>query len=168
MLDKDFEQLEKKFKPMIFHVMKRLNIYQNKQEFYQIGCISLWEAALRFDKNKGKFSSFAYSYIAGRMKTELTKQGLQKNNHDLVKEIVDYEEAYLEDFSVLYSRSIIENLSPLLTNNQLKWLKGYCLYGKAPNEIAKEESTSVAAVKAWRRDALKKLRSKQIKEIIIK
>ncbi len=164
MLDKDFEELEKKFKPMIFHVMKRLNIYQNKDEFYQIGCIALWEAALRFDKNKGKFSSFAYSYIAGRMKTELTKQGLQKKYHDLVREIVDCREDYLEDFSFLYTHSIIESLSPLLTYNQLKWLKGYCLYEKAPTEIAKEESTSVVAVKAWRRDALKKLRSHQIKE----
>ncbi|WP_313957685.1 sigma factor, partial [Staphylococcus epidermidis] len=36
--------------------------------------IALWEAHARFDPEKGKFSTFAYSYMKGRMMTELTRQ----------------------------------------------------------------------------------------------
>ncbi|WP_396426787.1 sigma factor [Lederbergia sp. NSJ-179] len=33
----------------------------------------MWDAYQRFDHEKGEFSSYAYSYIKGRMMTKLTK-----------------------------------------------------------------------------------------------
>src|SRR5690606_14313805 len=69
-----FEEFVEQYTPMIHHIMRSLHIYKNSEEFYQIGIIALWEAYMRFEPDKGKFSTFAYSYMKGRMMTELTKQ----------------------------------------------------------------------------------------------
>ena len=68
-----FDELVEQFTPMIYHVIRSLNIYKNEDEFYQTGVIALWEAHQRFDPDKGKFSTYAYSYMKGKMMTELTK-----------------------------------------------------------------------------------------------
>jgi len=72
--DARFEKLHQQFEPMIYHAMKELGISKNEQEFYQICCIALWEASLRFNEEKGKFKSYAYSYMIGRMKSALTEE----------------------------------------------------------------------------------------------
>jgi DNA-directed RNA polymerase len=39
--DVKFEEPHNQFKPMIYYIMRKLAIYKNEQEFYQIGCIAL-------------------------------------------------------------------------------------------------------------------------------
>ncbi|TXC82223.1 sigma-70 family RNA polymerase sigma factor [Metabacillus litoralis] len=153
-----FVELHQQFEPMIFHIIKRLSIYKNKQEFYQIGCIALWEASQRFDKEKGEFKSYAYSYIIGRMKSALTEDRVKQEKEELFEDFSTREEVSHDDFFDILSESEFEGISTLLTVNQRKWLKGYFLYGFTPSEIAHDEGVSVSAVKGWRRDALTKLR----------
>ncbi|MBM7606313.1 DNA-directed RNA polymerase [Metabacillus crassostreae] len=156
--DLRFVELHQQFEPMIFHIIKRLSIYKNKQEFYQIGCIALWEASRRFDKEKGEFKSYAYSYIIGRMKSALTEDRMKQEKEELCEDFSTKEEMSHDDFSAILSESELEEISALLTVNQCKWLKAYCLYGFTPSEIAHDEGVSVSAVKSWRRDTLVKLR----------
>ncbi|APH03491.1 sigma-70 family RNA polymerase sigma factor [Bacillus weihaiensis] len=153
-----FEKLHQQFEPMIFSVIKRLSIYKNESEFYQVGLIALWEASQRFQKEKGEFKSFAYSYIIGRMKTALTQERKKEDHETEFDDQVKDQAASSDDFSALLSDDEIQDLSTILTMNQSKWLKAYCLEGKTPSEIAHDEGVSVAAVKAWRRDALGKVR----------
>jgi DNA-directed RNA polymerase len=153
-----FDQLHKQYEPMIFHILKKLAIYRNKQEFYQIGCIALWEASQRFDEKKGEFKSFAYSYIIGRMKSELSNETKFKENKHLLASMSVQEEVVENHFEQLITGSIIDSLSLHLSSHQSKWLKAYCLHGKTPSEIAIDEGVSNSAVKAWRRDALAKLK----------
>jgi RNA polymerase sigma factor (sigma-70 family) len=156
--DVKFEKLHQQFQPMIYHAMKRLAIYKNEQEFYQIGCIALWEASLRFKKEKGEFKSFAYAYIIGRMKSFLTEERMKQEKETGLGDVSVQEETCENDFSAILSESLIDRISSLLTANQSKWIKAYCLYGHTPSEIANDEGVSVAAVKAWRRDAIARLR----------
>ncbi|MDP4171531.1 MAG: sigma factor, partial [Bacillota bacterium] len=60
-----FEELSEQYTPMIHKIMNTLHIFKNKEEFYQLGLIALWEANERFDPQKGSFTTFAYSYIKG-------------------------------------------------------------------------------------------------------
>lgn len=156
--DARFEELHEQFEPMIYHAMKRLAIYKNKPEFYQIGCVALWEASQRFNEEKGEFKSYAYSYIIGRMKSALSEERLKEERESQSEDIWVEDEATLHDFSTVLWEGFVEKMSCLLTKNQLKWVKAYCLYGSTPSEIAEDEGVSVAAVKGWRRDAIGKLR----------
>lgn len=76
-----YEELVAQFEPMIFHLIKKLAIYKNKEEFYQIGLISIWQAWDKFQPQKGKYSSFLYQHMRGRFLDELkrnTKDDEQK------------------------------------------------------------------------------------------
>ncbi|WP_251526963.1 hypothetical protein [Metabacillus litoralis] len=54
-----------------------------------------------------------------------------------------------------------------MTSNQSKWLKAYCLYGKTPSAIAKDEGVSISAVKAWRRNAIARLKKHSFEDLLI-
>lgn len=56
-------------------------------DFYQIGCIALWEASLKFNEEKGEFKSYAYSYMVGRMIMALTAERKKKENESQVEDI---------------------------------------------------------------------------------
>jgi len=47
---------------MIFHAMKKLGIFKSEQEFYQIRCIALSEASLRFNEEKENLSLMNISF----------------------------------------------------------------------------------------------------------
>jgi RNA polymerase sigma factor (sigma-70 family) len=164
--DGKFESLHQQFEPMIYHIMGKLEIYKNQQEFYQIGCIALWEASLRFNAEKGEFKSYAYSYIIGRMKSALTSDRVKQEKESPFAFILNQEEQSSDEFTHLLAHSVIDSISTILTFNQSKWLKAYCLNGKTPSEVAKDEGVSVSAVKAWRRDAIAKLKKHCSKDLL--
>ena len=156
--DARFEELHQQFEPMIYHAMRKLGIYKNKHEFYQVGCIALWEASLRFNKEKGEFKSYAYSYMIGRMKSALTDDKKKEERESQSEDIWIEDETTFGDFSTVLWEPLFENVSSLLSENQCKWVRAYCLYGSTPSEIAEDEGVSVAAVKGWRREAIGKMR----------
>ncbi|PMC37332.1 RNA polymerase subunit sigma-24 [Bacillus sp. UMB0899] len=156
--DARFEELHQQFEPMIYHAMNTLSIYKNKPEYYQIGCIALWEASLRFNSEKGEFKSFAYSYIIGRMKSALTEDRKKGERESQSEDLWGEDETTYGDFSTVLWELLFEKASTLLSENQCKWVKAYCQYGSTPSEIAEDEGVSVATVKGWRRDAIVKLR----------
>ncbi|MGM0873350.1 MAG: sigma-70 family RNA polymerase sigma factor [Bacillota bacterium] len=151
---------------MIYHILKKLAIYRNEQEFYQIGCIALWEASLRFEEEKGEFKSYAYSYIIGRMKSELSNERKLQENSCQLELVPNQEEIAVDDFTQLISGSFIESITSRLSQHQSKWLKAYCLYGKTPTEIAIDEGVTTSAVKAWRRDAIAKLKRLSVHDLL--
>lgn len=73
-----FEQLVEQYIPMMHKIIHSLNIYKNKEEFYQLGLIALWEASKRYDPKKGKLASYVYMYIKGYLLMELKK--INKNS----------------------------------------------------------------------------------------
>ena len=70
----EFEQLAANYSNMIHSIIHSLHIYQNQDEFYQIGLIALWKASQKYDEQKGKFSTYAYLSIRGEMLMHLKKE----------------------------------------------------------------------------------------------
>lgn len=153
-----FSNLSQQFTPMIHHVIKSLSIYKNKEDFFQIGLIALWESQDKYDEANGKFSNFAYTVIKGRIINELKRQ----HKYDTHSQPVD--RAFLDvidPFSLDKEAFMMENFMAYtenLTLNQKRWLILTFIEDKNQNEIANMFNVSTAAVKSWRKTTLHKLR----------
>ncbi|WP_102275807.1 sigma-70 family RNA polymerase sigma factor [Cytobacillus massiliigabonensis] len=154
-----FEQISSQYTPMIYKIISSLNIYKNKDEFFQVGLIGLWEAYEQFDENKGNFTSYAYSYIKGRLMTELSRINRHAEKTTPVEE--EFWE-YIEDGFRFCSmdESILLSYCQAgeLTDNQTKWVVYTFLKELTVMEIAAIEQVSPSAVKSWRKGAKEKLR----------
>lgn len=153
----EFDQLLKQYHPMIRKIIYSLHIYRDVDEFYQIGLIALWDAWKWFQKEKGEFSNYAYSFIKGRMLNELNRASKRQERMVLPKE--EYwelvEDSFLEqpleeEFLLAYC--------PTLTEKEKKWVLFFCIESLSIKEIAEKEKVSLSAVKQWRSGALQKLR----------
>lgn len=154
----DFSAVAIQFKPMIHQIMSRLSIYKNKDDFFQIGLIALWEAYKKFDSNQGEFLNYAYMTVKGRMINELKRQRIRElpsisleyvNIQD--KGMLDCYESLQHEHMIMYTKN--------LTENQKKWLILTFIEQKTLTEIASTYNVTVSAVKSWRSSALRKLRS---------
>lgn len=151
----NFNEIAKQYEPMIHKIILTLGIYKNRGDFFQTGLIALWQAAERYDHERGAFSSFAYSYIKGNLQTEMTKRN-------------KYEEHYVsvddESWTLIPDPSCQlpfewENLNhEELTDKEMKWLMYTVINGLTIKEIATLENVSQSAVKSWRSGARKRLR----------
>lgn len=154
----EFSSLSEQFTPMIHHIIRSLSIYKNKEEFFQIGLIALWESHGKFNEASGKFSNFAYTVIKGRIVNELKRQ----HKYEFHIQPVDTASLEVQDpFSMHNSAFIIENImlyTKNLTLNQKRWLALTFIENKNLNEIAGMYNVSTAAVKSWRKTALLKLK----------
>ncbi|GAA0317273.1 hypothetical protein GCM10008967_04800 [Bacillus carboniphilus] len=156
----EFETLKEQFDPMIRSIMKKLNIYQNKHEFYQTGLIALWEAYQNFDPKKGQFATFAYSYIRGRMLRDMDRQIRNEERNVHPKE--EFWEMIQDDDAdpLLQANEFLLSLcrDSHLTRQQQKWVEYTCIHMLTVREIAEIEGVSVSAVKRWRSEAKQKLK----------
>ncbi|MFK9093106.1 sigma-70 family RNA polymerase sigma factor [Bacillus salipaludis] len=155
-----FEQLATQYTPMIHKIIHSLNIYQQKEEFFQEGLIALWQASSRFNSQKGNFTNYAYTYIKGYllMKLKNIYKDKQRSVHPdeaFWETIVDHQSA-----SPLEEEIILSNCTTL-TEKQKKWLCYTVLDGLSVKEVAEKEKVSISAVKNWRKEAREKLRDQR-------
>ncbi|MBP3039935.1 sigma-70 family RNA polymerase sigma factor [Bacillaceae bacterium Marseille-Q3522] len=154
-----FEQLVKQYEPMLFRIMHSLHIYKNKEEFYQLGLISLWEARQRFDSAKGSFTNYAYTYIKGKFLTEMTKTNRYEERCFYPKE--EFWDIIEDDALPSHlQHTILLSYCQGLTNNQKKWLLYTFLEDLSVKDIAEKEGVSVSTVKLWRKGAKEKLKQR--------
>jgi RNA polymerase sigma factor (sigma-70 family) len=155
-----FEEVKMQYTPMIHSILRTLHIYKNKEEFFQIGLIGLWEAYERFNPQKGSFTSYAYVYMKGKMLTEL-KRIKKDEDHSFIATEPFFE--LLEDTNAAFpdeeGRILTVCQKHQLTENQTKWVIYHCYKALKTGQIAAIENVSVSAVKAWRTGALNKLRA---------
>lgn len=154
-----FEQLAAQYETMIHKIMHSLNIYKNKEEFYQLGLITLWEAWKNHDPEKGTLLSYAYSMIKGKIMNELTNQNKQSQQFFYPKD--EFWEL-IEDpspFSAIDHTHELLKRCRLLSANQLKWLQYTLCDQMSVKEIAEKEQVTPSAVKNWRHGAREKLKN---------
>lgn len=152
-----FNEIIKQYEPMIHKIIRTLGIYKNQKEFFQTGLIALWQAAERYDQERGTFSSFAYSYIKGHLLTEMTR----RNKHDEHYVCVDDESWELFPDLTCQLPFEWEDLNcEGLTDKEKKWLMYTVIHGLTIKEIATLENVSLSAVKLWRSGARKRLRDR--------
>jgi RNA polymerase sigma factor (sigma-70 family) len=151
-----FDQLSKQYKPMIHRIIHSLGIYKNKDEFYQIGLIGLWDAAECFEAEKGDFTNYAYSYIKGRILNELSRNSKQEERNVYPKE--EYWET-VEDthFDQPLEKEFLLSFCDGLTKKETQWVLDTFYHCLSVKDIAKKEGVSISAVKQWRKGAAKKL-----------
>ncbi|WP_144461203.1 sigma-70 family RNA polymerase sigma factor [Siminovitchia fortis] len=152
-----FTELAEQYRPMIYHIMHSLNIYKNEDEFYQIALIALWEAHARFDPEKGKFSTFAYSYMKGRMMTELTRQSKAEEGNAYPDDAF-WETKKDEREQPPLQLATLLSYCDGLTKKQKQWVVYTFYFGMSVKEIAEEEKVSLSAVKKWRAGAMEKIK----------
>ncbi|GLB60114.1 sigma-70 family RNA polymerase sigma factor [Cytobacillus sp. NCCP-133] len=155
-----FEQIAVQFEPMIHKVMNSLSIYKNRDEFYQLGLITLWKAIKMHEQEKGHLLPYAYSFVKGKMMYELTKQANQNARHiypaDEFWEVI--EEPAEPSRADLILQELLSNCRTL-TANQRKWLEYTLCDQLTVREIADKEQVSQSAVKNWRQGARVKLKA---------
>jgi RNA polymerase sigma factor (sigma-70 family) len=154
-----FEQLAAQYEPMIYDIIRGLNIYKNNEEFHQLGLIALWQAWKNHDEEKGAFLSYAYSTVKGKMMLELTRQTKEIDRY--VYPEADFWEI-IEDTSSASRSAITQELfnkCGMLSDNQLKWLQYTLCDQLSVRQIAEKERVSLSAVKNWRQGAREKLKN---------
>lgn len=151
-----FEELVEQYDRMIWKIIHSLNIYKDEPEYYQTALIALWDAKNSFDESKGVFTSYAYSFIKGRLMSELSKRTKLKNKLSypdeefwLMIEDTNPQQPLDEAFILSYFNN--------LTDNQKKWVLYTALSNLSIKEIAKLEQVHPSAVKAWRKGAKEKI-----------
>lgn len=151
----NFDEIVKQYEPMIHKIILTLGIYKNREEFYQTGLIALWQAAKRYDNERGAFSSYAYSYIKGHLQMEMTK----RNKHEEHYISVDDETwELIPDLSCQLQFDWDDLNCEKLTEKEKKWLIYTVMHGLTVKEIATLEKVSQSAVKHWRSGARSKLK----------
>lgn len=152
-----FEQLADQYQPMIHKIIRSLNIYKNLDEFYQISLIALWDAQKNYNDEKGSFTSFAYSYIKGRLISEMKKANKQ------AERFVSPDDEYWETAAdpqefFSFEKDFLQTYGQTLSEKETKWLIMACFIGLSIKEIAENENVTISAVKQWRSSARRKLR----------
>ncbi|KHF38453.1 sigma-70 family RNA polymerase sigma factor [Halalkalibacter okhensis] len=153
-----FEEVLKNYEPAIKKQLISLRIYKDHDEFYQIGRLALWDAYRKFNPEKGTFSTYAISYIRGRMLVSLRKERKYSDHHSYAGDeqleavVSQHETTPLE----------IELLEPYLTNlseRERLWVKESIIKQKKTAEIASQFNVSTPTVRSWKKTALTKLRN---------
>lgn len=145
---------------MIHQIIRRLSIYKNKDDFFQIGLIALWEAYEKFDSKQGEFLNYAYMTVKGRMINEIKRQQKRELSAISLEHFDGIEDGILDCYESL-QRENMAVYTEHLTENQKRWLVLTFIEQKTLAEIASTYDVSVAAVKSWRKSALQKLRKEK-------
>ncbi|MEG9295843.1 sigma-70 family RNA polymerase sigma factor [Mangrovibacillus sp. Mu-81] len=153
-----FDSVYKQYEGMIHKIIRSLNIYKNKEEFYQTGLIALWEAHENFDPVKGTFPPYAYSYIRGRILSALTRDS-RTEERTVFPSKEEFWELIEDDHPIeALTRELLLSYCDELTENQTKWVVYTSLHMLTISEISDLENVSISAVKKWRKGAREKLR----------
>lgn len=146
----DFSDVAHQYTPMIHHIIRSLSIYKEKDEYFQIGLIALWEAYQKFDPQLGNFLNFSYTIVKGRILNELKRQ----QRIDIPAHILEERKSYDNLLEIEILLTYTEGLTP----KQSRWLIHTYRDGCSINEIAKYYKVTPSAVKSWKKAALHKLK----------
>jgi len=149
-----FEECLNQYSRMIKATMKKLHIYKNFDEYYQIGQIALWKAYQQYQTEKGSFSSYAYVTVRGYLLNELSiaikydeRNVVVEQNHE---DVIYCDEAFSLDNFI----SFLDGISPL--QKQILIRRFY--YNHEFPQIAYCLNMKESSVRSSYRYALKRLR----------
>jgi RNA polymerase sigma factor (sigma-70 family) len=149
-----FEECLNQYSRMIKATMKKLHIYKNFDEYYQIGQIALWKAYQQYQTAKGSFSSYAYITVRGYLLNELSK-AIKYDERNVFSEQGIEDLIYFDEvFSLVNFMSFLNGISPI----QKQILIERFYYNHEFPQIAKNLNMKESSVRSSYRYALKRLR----------
>ncbi len=154
---KTFEDCLLQYSPMVKSLIKKLRIYKNHEDYYQIGVVALWHAYEHYKEEKGSFSNHAYTTVRGHLLNEMTKESKYEQRFIVVDS--HKEEVHYHDEAFLFEQFIshLDGVSPL----QKQILIERFYLSKSFSEIAKNCNMPEASVRSSYLYALKKLRKQK-------
>lgn len=133
--------------------MYKLKIYKEKEEFYQTGCIAMWEACQTFDDTRGNFEMYVYSLVKYTMIREMNIANRFSEANTCVQDEVLIPLIGMTQTDELFEGEYFEQLS-----GQEQQMIKYIYADKMPNEeIAQQMNCSMEALKKRRQRTLKKI-----------
>ncbi|MCL7749190.1 sigma-70 family RNA polymerase sigma factor [Halalkalibacter alkaliphilus] len=153
-----FEEVLKNFQPAIKKQLVMLRIYKDHDEFYQVGCLALWDAYRNFNPEKGNFSTYAISYIRGRMMVALRKESKYSERHSFTGDEL-LETVPTNNETVPLESELLEGYLDGLSEREKTWVIESINKQKKTAEIASHYNVSTPTVRSWKKGALKKLRN---------
>ncbi|WP_313771718.1 sigma-70 family RNA polymerase sigma factor [Neobacillus niacini] len=115
------------------------------------------EASQSYNEGKGSFSNYTYSYIKGKMLTQMSRNNQHQDKHVLPeKEFWEWIED--QGSSPFLEKETILTYCEGLTEKEAKWIMASFIEQLTNMEIAERENVSISAVKQWKSGALSKLR----------
>ncbi|CAI9395156.1 sigma-70 family RNA polymerase sigma factor [Niallia sp. Sow4_A1] len=159
---KTYDQLVEEFTPMINHMMKKLTIYKDKQDFFQIGLISIWETTKTFNPEKGKYSNYLYRHMWGRFLDELKRRTREAERNAYPSE--EFWEVMESPILYREEEDYVKGLCKELSEGETTWVVDTFVHQLTVKEIAQKERVSPSAVKWWRKGAKEKLKRTLVPE----
>ncbi|QOY37119.1 sigma-70 family RNA polymerase sigma factor [Anaerobacillus isosaccharinicus] len=156
-MNRSFEEVVEAFAPLVKKQIRQLHGTKHFDELYQIGLIAIWEASERFSGEKGQFPSYVKKYIRGKMLNFLNKEMKIRERTVMFEEPEAIEQIPAHEATIVMTIPL-RPILPYLSDREKLWLVEYLEHGKGPKQIANEQNVSVNTVKAWRVDAIKKLK----------
>ncbi|MEE6451407.1 sigma-70 family RNA polymerase sigma factor [Gottfriedia acidiceleris] len=152
-----FEECLNQYSRMIKATMKKLHLYKNFDEYYQIGQIALWKAYQQYQTEKGSFSSYAYLTVRGYLLNELSK-AIKYDERNVFSEKGIEEVVYFDEvFTLVNFMSFLDGISPL--QKQILIKRFY--FNLEFAQIAKNLNMKESSVRSSYRYALKRLRDSE-------
>ncbi|WAA09758.1 sigma-70 family RNA polymerase sigma factor [Fervidibacillus albus] len=149
-----FEEIAKEMRPMIFSIIRGLNIYKNHEEYFQIGLIGLWKAYEAYNHEKGSFSTFAYHYIRGMILTELRKE-MRKEKRELQIQDEEWKKiGGMTDTDISFHRLMMEEWMDKLPEKKRQLAHLYFYEGIGLKEIAAQFKIGYSTAKLWKREVI--------------
>ncbi|GAE33998.1 sigma-70 family RNA polymerase sigma factor [Halalkalibacter akibai] len=167
--DQPFEEVLRLYEKAIKKQFVSLRLYKDFDEFYQVGCIALWDAYQQFNPDKGKFSTYAISFIRGRMLTHLTKETTYNERHAFTEEET-IELVPSKGGPIPLEYELLEAYLWNLTEKEKTWVYEAIVLQKKPSEIQLTFGTSRNSVHQLKKNALRKMRDNalSLKKVIKK
>ncbi|TDQ42586.1 sigma-70 family RNA polymerase sigma factor [Aureibacillus halotolerans] len=154
--EQTFECVLEKYTPLIRNGLAKLHIHHHadRDEFFQIGRLALWEAWQHHKIPDHTFPAYAKQVVQGRMLDELRRRSKYKRIVETVKNDP-------LQIHVLHERpcqrSTFEKLLSDLSPSEKCWAMSALWEGLTTREIAEQNDVSMDAVKKWRQRARQKL-----------
>ncbi len=153
-----FETMYENYNYLIYAAVRYVKVYTDYEDYVQIATGAFYEAYVNFDEEKGKFSSYAYAMMIGRLRTEMTR-----NNRYQSRRIVISPQDFSQYESKLQTTQIFETLefesyTKLIPKAQADVITERFLYHNDVKTTAKRLNISETTVKNRTRCALATLR----------
>ncbi|MFD1067669.1 sigma-70 family RNA polymerase sigma factor [Oceanobacillus locisalsi] len=162
----------------VYYQMARLQIEEEKEEYFQEGLVAMWRAYENYMPDKGPLATYMNFQIRNRLvdvfrKSMVEKKYFEQLGHEQNVETKsgNYSQAHGKKISAEFEgggdpQEIVEHnnendfyqFTTLLTDKQKVWFHCAILEGLSNQEIAIQEKVSIEAVKSWAKSSKKKLR----------
>ncbi len=176
-----FEEIFEQNKRRIYYQIKKMNIRDPHNDYFQEGLVALWNAYETYQPDKGPMATYFNYTIQNRLIDRLRKENrYEENKKKAIHEelTIRFDGKHLSkqtkatipliqmDNFPIDNPDFWKQLKSHLTDNQWKYVYYHIIEDIPYNEIAITENTTVDAVKSWGQQVKKKMQNPEFHQKI--